>query len=186
MAIGAFGVWKSVPRKLVLSFLARVPLTRVPRLVRFFLHAERMSVRLSVFGRDPRLSQGQGRRVRRSARARQQQLGAVRIKERINTGDLGLASRDLPVPCSVNRLNNRVPLHKGQTASRRSVEIRKARGFTMLPFYVVPRSRLFGSHQARSQAGTTSVRGCYRSRRWLLPYASRRNALTRVGSYGPS
>ena len=44
-----------------------------------------------------------------------------------------------------------------------------------------PRSRLFGSHLARSQAGTTSARGCYRSRRSLLPYALRRNAPTRAG-----
>src|SRR5215813_10718715 len=58
--------------------------------------------------------------------------------------------------------------------------------FITLPFSVEPRSRLFGSHPARIQAGTTSVRGCYRSRRLLLPYASRRNAPTRAGSYGPS
>ena len=40
--------------------------------------------------------------------------------------------------------------------------------FTTLPYSFEPRSRLFGSHLGRSQAGTTSVRGCYRSRRLLL------------------
>src|SRR6516162_2405156 len=53
--------------------------------------------------------------------------------------------------------------------------------FTTLPYSVEPRSRLFGSHLARSQAGTTWVHGCYRSRRLLLPYASRRNVPTRAG-----
>src|SRR5215472_14956409 len=53
--------------------------------------------------------------------------------------------------------------------------------FTTLPYSFEPRSRLFGSHLARSQAGTTSARGCYRSRRLLPPYASRRNAPTRAG-----
>src|SRR5215467_1319572 len=57
---------------------------------------------------------------------------------------------------------------------------------TTLPCSFEPRSRLFGSHPTRRQAGTTSVRGCYRSRRLLLPYASRRNAPTRAGLYGPS
>src|SRR5215469_829052 len=50
-----------------------------------------------------------------------------------------------------------------------------------LPCSFEPRSRLFGSHLARIQAGTTSVRGCCRSRRLLLPYASRRNAPTQAG-----
>src|SRR5262245_20438228 len=58
---------------------------------------------------------------------------------------------------------------------------RKFATFTMLPYSFEPRSRLFGSHLTRSQAGTTSVRGCYRSRRLMLPYASRRNAPTRAG-----
>ena len=53
--------------------------------------------------------------------------------------------------------------------------------FTTLPYSFESRSRLFGSHLARSQAGTTSARGCYRSRRSLLPYALRRNAPTRAG-----
>src|SRR5215471_10708925 len=74
-----------------------------------------------------------------------------------------------------------IPLYKGQTASRRSVENGEVRDFTTLPYSFEPRSRLFGSHLARSQAGTTSVRGCYRSRRLLLPCASRRNAPTRAG-----
>src|SRR5262249_17433173 len=58
---------------------------------------------------------------------------------------------------------------------------RKFATFTTLPYSFELRSRLFGSHLTRSQAGTTSVRGCYRSRRLLLPYASRRNAPTRAG-----
>src|SRR5262245_39807217 len=73
------------------------------------------------------------------------------------------------------------PLYKGQTASRRSVENGEVRDFTTLPYSFEPRSRLFGSHLARSQAGTTSVRGCCRSRRLLLPCASRQNAPTQAG-----
>ena len=53
--------------------------------------------------------------------------------------------------------------------------------FTTLPFSVELRYQLFGSHLTRSRAGTTLVRGCYRSRRLLLPYASRRNVPTRAG-----
>jgi hypothetical protein len=53
--------------------------------------------------------------------------------------------------------------------------------FTTLPYSFEPRSRLFGSHLTRSQAGTTLVCGCYRSRRLLHPCASRRNAPTRAG-----
>jgi hypothetical protein len=53
--------------------------------------------------------------------------------------------------------------------------------FTTLPYPFEPRSRLFGSHLTRSQAGTTLVRGCYWSRRLLHPCASRRNAPTRAG-----
>src|SRR5215470_4256186 len=83
---------------------------------------------------------------------------------------------------STSRLKPRVPLYKGQTASRRSVENGKGlRPLTTLPYSFEPRSLLFGSHLARSQAGTASARGCYRSRRLLLPYASRRNAPTRAG-----
>src|SRR5262249_60273966 len=77
-------------------------------------------------------------------------------------------------------------LYEEQTASRRSVENREVAIFTTLPFSFELLSRLFGSHLARSQAGTTSERGCYRSRSLLLPYASRRNAPTRAGSDGPS
>src|SRR5262245_53423418 len=53
--------------------------------------------------------------------------------------------------------------------------------FTTQPYSFQPRWRLFGSHLARSEAGTTSVRGCYRSRRLLLPYDSPRTAPTQAG-----
>src|SRR5262252_8829223 len=95
------------------------------------------------------------------------------------------AERGVQLPISMrqttSRLTNRVPPYKEQTASRRSVENREVATFTTLPHSFEPRSRLFGSHLARSQAGTTSVHGCYPSRRPLLPYASRRNAPTRAG-----
>src|SRR5262249_22458970 len=80
------------------------------------------------------------------------------------------------------QLKTRVPLYKGRIASRRFVENGKGSAtFTTLAYSFEPRSRLFGSHLARSQAGTTSARDCYRSRKLLLPYASRRNAPTRAG-----
>ena len=43
---------------------------------------------------------------------------------------------------------------------RRYVEEWRGSRLTTLPFSVEPRLRLFGSHLARSQAGTTSARGC--------------------------
>ena len=57
---------------------------------------------------------------------------------------------------------------------------RVAATFTRLRISSEQRSWLFGSHLARSQAGTTSARGCYQSRRLLLPCASRQNVPTRA------
>jgi len=66
-------------------------------------------IRSRVAGCDARLRQRQGRRVRRCAGARQQQqLGAVRLDSEHTAVNFWL-ERDLPVPCSVSRLNNRVP-----------------------------------------------------------------------------
>ena len=72
-------------------------------------------------------------------------------------------------------------IHASLAAGLLRIERFAAFATLSLPCSFEPRSRLFGSHLARSQAGTTSVRGCYRSQRLLLPYASRRNALTRAG-----
>ena len=84
--------------------------------------------------------------------------------------------------CQSSRLTNRVPPYKANRPPRDGLSrIERFATFTTLPYSFEPRSRLFGSHLVRSQAGTTSVRGCYRSRRSLLPYASRRNAPTRAG-----
>src|SRR5262249_6793938 len=47
-----------------------------------------------------------------------------------------------------------------------------------------PLLRPLGSRRAQSRAGTASERGCCRSQRSSLPYALRRNAPRRVGSYG--
>src|SRR5262244_1362568 len=96
---------------------------------------------------------------------------------RINLGGLTNAGRLI----NTSRLTNPVPPYKNRPPRDGLSRIDRFATFTTLPYSFEPRSRLFGSHLARSQAGTTSVRGCYRSRRPLLPYASRRNAPARVG-----
>jgi hypothetical protein len=83
-----------------------------------------------------------------------------------------------------SRLKNRMPLYK--RTNRLATVCREWKRFATFttrtrPYSFEPRSQLFGLHLARSQAGTTSARGYYQSRRLLLPYASRRNAPTRAG-----